>query len=307
MCRWVKVSGYPALHQGSGGWRKRWRKLAGRTSSTAPIRPEAPSETTSSGARSPRVTILPNDPHPDVGGLVGSSVDIDQRRAALGADPHAARTRSDRAPSCIRKWLPSKNRYSSATSGRSTLGDTPRRPAAEKQPVVGAPQLRRVDRHRPGSGLDRGRTVPVTAPGPSPGAVPVAMPARNSVTSASIAICIDRHTPSRAKPSDTSANSRSEPNKSSISARTRSIGDTRRDTGVGSLLCLQGITACKASRETYARRPFTPRTGRHIADERPAEAGVSPKGRANVFSDATSGSRPEAGPEVWRRFAASST
>ncbi|HLI43489.1 MAG TPA: hypothetical protein VKU92_03355 [Acidimicrobiales bacterium] len=45
--------------------------------------------------------------------------------------------------------------------------------------------------------------------------------------------------------------------RSSISARMRSIGDTRVVTGVGSFLCLQ------ASRGTYARRLFTPRTGRH--------------------------------------------
>ena len=32
--------------------------------------------------------------------------------------------------------------------------------------------------------------------------MPVAIPPRNSVTSASIAICIDRHTPSPAEPSD---------------------------------------------------------------------------------------------------------
>ena len=72
---------------------QRGRGPAGRTSSTAPIRPEAPSETTSSGARSPRVTILPNEPHPDVGGLVGSGVETDQHRAALGADPPRSQDR----------------------------------------------------------------------------------------------------------------------------------------------------------------------------------------------------------------------
>jgi hypothetical protein len=47
--------------------------------------------------------------------------------------------------------------------------------------------------------------------------------------------------PRRATSSSTPPSSRSEPNNSSISARTRSIGDTRKDTGVGSFLCLQGF------------------------------------------------------------------
>jgi hypothetical protein len=46
--------------------------------------------------------------------------------------------------------------------------------------LVGAPQLRPVDRHRPSSGPDRGRTLPVTDPGPGPFAVAVAMPAQKT-------------------------------------------------------------------------------------------------------------------------------
>ena len=97
------------------------KRLAGKTSLTAPIRPEAPSETTSSGARSPRATMLSKNPvQTSVDSLAPASRPTNTGRPSL-VIPHAARTGSDRAPSCMRKSLPSKNRYSSATSARSRV------------------------------------------------------------------------------------------------------------------------------------------------------------------------------------------
>ncbi len=83
--------------------------------------------------------------------------------------------------------------------------------------------------------------------------VAVAPRSKNSVTAASIALCINSRTPSRTTSSSTSPSSRCEPNRSSISARMRSMADARVHAGVGLLRELEG---------TYARRLFTPRTGR---------------------------------------------
>src|SRR5829696_6151591 len=55
--------------------------------------------------------------------------------------------------------------------------------------------------------------------------------------------------PRRATSSSTSTRSRSSANRASISARSRSVGDTRRDTGVG-----PPSSACEASKGTYVRR-----------------------------------------------------
>src|SRR5215212_5810988 len=55
--------------------------------------------------------------------------------------------------------------------------------------------------------------------------------------------------PRRATSSSTSTRSRSSANRASISARSRSVGDTRLDTGVG-----PPSSACEASKGTYVRR-----------------------------------------------------
>src|SRR5829696_2992100 len=55
--------------------------------------------------------------------------------------------------------------------------------------------------------------------------------------------------PRRATSSSTSTRSRSPVNRASISARSRSVGDTRLDTGVG-----PPSSACEASKGTYVRR-----------------------------------------------------
>jgi hypothetical protein len=56
---------------------------------------------------------------PGVMALAGARRQPDQHRAALAGDPQAASTGSAGAPGCMRKWEPSKNRYSSSTSCRS--------------------------------------------------------------------------------------------------------------------------------------------------------------------------------------------
>jgi hypothetical protein len=76
-------------------------------------------------------------------------------------------------------------------------------------------------------------------------------------TSASKAVCISSRTVSRATSSKTSARGWSDANSSSISARARSVGDTRPATGVGPPSCSRRFEG------TYARCAFTPGAGRH--------------------------------------------
>ena len=80
---------------------------------------------------------------------------------------------------------------------------------------------------------------------------------KNSSTSASKAVCSSSRTLRRATSSKTSARGWSDANSSSISARARSVGDTRPATGVGPPSCSRRLEG------TYARCAFTPGTGRH--------------------------------------------
>ncbi len=63
---------------------QRWRRLWGNTNSTAAMRPGAPSEMTSSGARRPRVINAVEEAAPGVGGLRRARLQAHQHRAALG-------------------------------------------------------------------------------------------------------------------------------------------------------------------------------------------------------------------------------
>jgi hypothetical protein len=200
-------------------------RLVGNTSSTAPIRPGGPSETTRGRARRPRATIPSRN-------AFQASVDsqaLVSRPTSTGSPsvtmPHAASTGSARATSCVGKCDPSKeqvpecqlgevaglpgvelvpDRLAGPAEGRFRQGGLraegvgqaglhaadrqaadepgdhqrphrvgPAHPDTEQpggERFVSAAQLRAVDHHRPGGGLDRGRAVPIAATlaGPAP-------------------------------------------------------------------------------------------------------------------------------------------
>ncbi len=88
--------------------RQRWRAEWVKTSSVAPIRPAPPSETTSSGSRSPRAVICRRKSrHASIDSDDPGSIESSTGLPSV-VIPQATRTGSGPAPGCILKCDPSR-------------------------------------------------------------------------------------------------------------------------------------------------------------------------------------------------------